>query len=74
VLKNLLEYVETSYVHTFEDGMQYCQIITVNVTAASGVGQSIPTSVSTGFPIGNGHSQIVYNIMSCIVIFMAYYY
>jgi hypothetical protein len=70
VLKNLLEYVETSYVHTFENGMQYCQIVTVNVTAVSGVGQSIPASMSAGFPIGNGHSQI----MSCVVIFMAYYY
>ena len=52
VLENLLEYVETSYVHTFEDGMQYCQIITVNVTAVSDVGLSIPASVTAGFPIG----------------------
>ena len=52
VLENLLEYVETSYVHTFEESMQYCQIITVNVTAISDVGQSIPASVTAGFPIG----------------------
>ena len=32
--------------------MQYCQIITVNVTAVSDVGQSIPASVTAGFPIG----------------------
>ena len=53
VLKNVLEYVETSYVHTFDDGMQqYCQILTVSVMAVSAVGQSIPASVSRGFPIG----------------------
>ena len=52
VLKSLLEYVETSYVHIFEDGIQYCQIIIVNMTAVSDVDQSIPASVTAGFPIG----------------------
>ena len=52
VLESLLNYAETSYVYTIEDYVQYCQILTVNVTAVSAVGQSIPASVSRGFPIG----------------------
>ena len=52
VLESLLEYIETSYVYTFNDDVQYCQILTVNVTAISAVGQSVPASVSKGFPIG----------------------
>ena len=43
---------ETSYVYTFEDEVQYCQILTVNVTAVSALGSSVPGSVSRGFPIG----------------------
>ena len=62
VLENLLDFVETSYVHTFEDVMQFCQIITVNVTAISDVGQSIPASVTAGFPIG----MILSNSILCI--------
>ena len=52
ILESLLEYTETSYVYTFDEDVQYCQILTVNVTAISAVGQSVPASVSKGFPIG----------------------
>ena len=50
-----LQYNETSYVYTFEDEVQYCQILTVNVTAVSALGSSVPGSVSKGFPIGKYH-------------------
>ena len=43
---------KTSYVYTFEDEVQYCQILTVNVTAVSALGPSVPGSVSRGFLIG----------------------
>ena len=52
ILESLLEYTETSYVYTFDEDVQYCQILTVNVTAISAVGPSVPASVSKGFPIG----------------------
>ena len=48
----VLEYNETSYQYTFEEDVQYCQILTVNVTAISALGLSEPGSVSRGFPIG----------------------
>lgn len=48
----------TSYVYTFEDDVQYCQILTVNITAVSAVGPSVPGSVSIGFPIGENYMQI----------------
>ena len=47
-----LLYNETSYVYTFEDEVQYCQILTVNVTAISALGSSVPGSTTRGFPIG----------------------
>ena len=71
VLENLLEYVETSYVHTFEDGMQYCQIITVNVTAISDVGPSIPASVTAGVPIGMILSLLKFKFVIIMVLFAA---
>ena len=48
----MLNYTKTSYEYTFDDKVQYCQILTVNVTAVNALGQSAPGSVSTGFPIG----------------------
>ena len=66
VLESLLEYVETSYVYTFEDDVQYCQILTVNVMAVSAVGQSITASVSRGFPIGEiSLSTFLYCDIAC---------
>ena len=50
---------ETSYVYTFEDEVQYCQILTVNVTAVSALGSSVPGSVSRGFPIGETNFVIM---------------
>ena len=52
VVESLLEYIETSYVYAFDEDVQYCQILTVNVMAISAAGQSVPASVSKGFPIG----------------------
>ena len=52
VLESLLEYTETNYVYTFDDDVQYCQILTVSITAVSAMGQSTPASVSRGIPIG----------------------
>ena len=48
VLESLLGYTETNYVYTFDDDVQYCQILTVSITAVSAVGQSNPASVSRG--------------------------
>jgi hypothetical protein len=45
-------YNDTSYKYTFADDVQYCQILTVNVTAVSAVGSSSPGTVSRGIPIG----------------------
>ena len=47
-----LQYNETSYVYTFEDEVQYCQILTVNVTAVNALGSSVPGLTTRGFPIG----------------------
>ena len=55
---------ETSYVYTFEDEVQYCQILTVNVTAVSALGSSVPGSVSRGFPIGKTLSILYLGVMS----------
>ena len=54
VLESVLNYNDTSYEYTFEDklNVQYCQIITVNITAVSAAGPSTPGSVSRGIPIG----------------------
>ena len=52
VLVSVFNYNETSYEYTFEDDVQYYQIIAVNVTAVSALGPSVPGSVSRGFPIG----------------------
>ena len=43
---------ETSYVYFFDDDVRYCQNLTVNVTAVSALGSSVPGLVSRGFPIG----------------------
>ena len=51
-LESVLNYTDTSYEYTFDDNVQYCQIITVNVTAVSAVGSSESGSVSKGIPIG----------------------
>ena len=52
MLDSVLNYNETSYEYTFDENVQYCQILSVNVTAISTLGLSIPGSVSRGFPIG----------------------
>ena len=52
VLDSMLNYNGTSFEYIFEDDVQYCQIITINVTAVSSLGLSVPGSVSRGFPIG----------------------
>ena len=52
VLDSVVGYNETSYEYTFEDEVQYCQILTVNIMAESVLGSSKPGSVSSGFPIG----------------------
>ena len=56
-----LQYSETNYVYTFEDEVQYCQILTVNVTAVSALGYSVPGSVSRGIPIGKNY----YSLSGC---------
>ena len=61
VLASVLEYNETSFVHIFDDEVQYCQILTVNVTAVSALGPSVPGSASRGFPIGKHYNN--HNIM-----------
>ena len=52
VLTSVLNYNETNYVYTFKDDVQYCQILTVNISAINVAGPSMPGSVSRGFPIG----------------------
>ena len=51
-LESVLNYNDTSYEYTIDDNVQYCQIITVNVTAVSAVGSSESSRVSKGIPIG----------------------
>ena len=68
VLESLLEYVETRYVYTFEEDMRYCQTITVNMTAVSDVGQSIPASVTAGFPIGKILSLLKFKFVIIMVL------
>ena len=60
VLDSVLHFNGTSYVYSFEDDVKYCQVLTVNVTAVSALGPSLPGSVSRGFPIGK--MSIVYNM------------
>ena len=55
VLDNVLNFNDTIYVYTFEDEVQYCQILTVNVTALSALGSSASGSASMGFPIGKNY-------------------
>jgi hypothetical protein len=62
MLNDVQMYNETSFVHFFDGDVEYCQILTVNVTAVSGLGSSVPGSVSRGFPIGK-------NYVSCCAIF-----
>ena len=45
-------YNKTSFVYFFDDEVQYCQVLTVNVTAINALGQSSPGSASRGFPVG----------------------
>ena len=52
ILESQEEYNGTIYVYTFDDDVQYCQILSVNVTAVSALGSSEPGSASRGFPIG----------------------
>ena len=52
VLSNAQMYNETSFVHDFDGDVEYCQILTVNVTAVSALGSSLPGSAAMGFPIG----------------------
>ena len=52
ILDSVLNYSDISYVYTFENDVQYCQILTVSVTAVSVLGPSVPGSVSRGIPIG----------------------
>ena len=70
VLANVSEHNETSFVHIFEDEVQYCQVLTVNVTAVSALGLSVPGSVSRGIPIGKNKGLEVYEplvrIIKCI--------
>ena len=53
VLNNTQMYNTTSFVHIFDGDVGYCQILTVNVTAVSALGSSLPGSAAMGFPIGN---------------------
>ena len=59
VLASDSEHNETSFVHVFDDKVQYCQILTVNVTAVSALGQSVPGSTSMGFPIGKNRTRVL---------------
>ena len=52
VLNNTQMYNATSFVHIFYGDVEYCQILTVNVTAVSALGLSLPGSAAMGFPIG----------------------
>jgi hypothetical protein len=52
VLDDVQMHNETSFVHFFDGDVEYCQILTINVTAVSALGSSLPGSVSIGFPIG----------------------
>ena len=65
VLDSVLNYNGTSYKYTFEDDVQYCQIVTVNVTAVSALGLSVPGSVSRGFPIGESKFITCNNLLLC---------
>ena len=53
MLSNVQMYNETSFIHNFDGDVEYCQILTVNVTAVSALGSSLPGSAAMGFPIGN---------------------
>ena len=53
-----LRYNETTYVYTFEDEVQYCQILTVHVTAVSALGSSVPGVASRDFPIGENFNNL----------------
>ena len=53
VLSDVQMHNETSFVHDFDGDVEYCQILTVNVTAVNALGSSLPGSAAMGFPIGN---------------------
>ena len=65
VLDSVLNFNGTTYVYTFEDNVEYCQVLTVNVTAVSALGLSAPGSASRGFPIGKIRTSSVCNIYNC---------
>ena len=52
LFETLPTYNGTNYMYEFEDDVRYCQTLTVNVTAVSALGQSVPGSSSIDFPIG----------------------
>ena len=62
---------ETSYIYTFEDEVQYCQILTVNVMAVSALGSSVPGSVSRGFPIGKNFTIFCLGVIIIVFIHTA---
>ena len=66
VLDSVLNYNDLSYVYTFENDVQYCQILTINVTAVSALGPSVPGSVSRGFPIGESRFITYNELFSCL--------
>ena len=61
ILESLEKYSDTIYMYTFDDDVQYCQILSVNVTAVSALGSSEPGSASRGFPIGESYSCFITN-------------
>ena len=67
VLDSILGYNETTYVYTFEINVEYCQILTVNVTALSALGPSVPGSVSRGFPIGESRFITYNKLLYCFI-------
>ena len=61
---------ETSYVYTFENEVQYCQILTVNVSV---LGSSVPGSTTRGFPIGKSLLFFILDVLIIVLILMQHH-
>lgn len=70
VLNDVQMYNETSFAHAFDGDVEYCQILTVNVTAVSALASSVPGSAAMGFPIGNYKLSDKTKLNPIIIIFL----
>ena len=54
VLVDITNYTNTSYVFTFDSEVSVldCHSLTVNVTAVTSIGESIPRTVEGNYPVG----------------------